>query len=233
MTQRFFCNGEISLGELTLKDAEARHLAAVMRAKPGDRIALFNGQGGEFEAVVETVNKRSVVTQVVAHHTVERELPFELTLCVAAPKGDRCKWLVEKATEVGVSRLIFLNTERSVASPNEKSIERLQRTVIETSKQCGRNRLMAIEPATSITAAISQSADVQRKFFGHLQGKQPLKSIEPFQQAWIAIGPEGGWSNAEIEQLERANWIGTKLGASVLRIETAAISLAAILSAAQ
>lgn len=233
MTRRFFFEGDLSLGEITLEGAEAKHLAVVMRSAPGDEFTLFNGQGGEYRAVVQAISKKSLVAELVAFDEVERELPFELTLCVAAPKGERCKWLVEKATELGVSRLIFLRTERSVAEPTPKAAQRFERTVIEASKQCGRNRLMAIEPATNLKAVLSRPADSCTRLFG-----DPNAAGEPlFGQSqspvFIAIGPEGGWSSAEVDQLSADGWMGVSLGERVLRIETAAIALVARFSRAE
>lgn len=114
---------------------------------------LFDGGGAEFTARVERMGKRDVTLAVLAQHEIDRELSREVTLLAAVPRGDRQKWLVEKAVELGVARLVPLSTERAVVQP-EAGACRLRRAVIGASKQCRRNRLMHIgEPATLAAAA--------------------------------------------------------------------------------
>src|SRR5262249_34999228 len=125
---------------------QARHLAVVCRLRPGDSVCLFNGDGRQYPALVESVEKKRVALNVTGVEWPERELPFPLEIAVVLPKGDRASFLVEKLTELGVSRLVPLRTVRSVVHPGGGKIERLQRVVIEASKQCGRNVLMQVEP---------------------------------------------------------------------------------------
>ena len=113
---------------------------------------LWDGSGAEFSAKVAQIGRSSVDLEVRQRHEIDRELSFSLTLGVALPKGDRQRWLVEKCTELGTTCLVPLITERGVAQPVEKALSRLERTVIETCKQCGRNRLMEIAPPSSLEA---------------------------------------------------------------------------------
>ena len=106
---------------------------------------LFDGSGAEFLARVERVERSVVRLTIIERREVDRELPCDVTLGVALPKGERQRWLVEKATELGVSRLVPLVTTRGVAQPTVETLRRLGRAVVEASKQCGRNRLMQIE----------------------------------------------------------------------------------------
>src|SRR5262245_60455622 len=144
MSDRFFVDTPISGDRAMLIGDEARHLAAVMRAQVGDEVVLFDGSGAEFGARITGLKKNTVELVVLERREISRELPIPLTLAVALPKGDRQKWLVEKATELGVTRLVPLITERGVAQLVESALERLRRAVIEASKQCGRNKLMEI-----------------------------------------------------------------------------------------
>ena len=116
----------------------------VLRAKPGLEVMLFDGSGSEFLARVEKVERSAVRLTVVERRIVDRELPKPLTLGIALPKGDRQRWLMEKATGLGVTQLTPLITERGVAQPTDDARRRLERAVIEASKQCGRNRLMVV-----------------------------------------------------------------------------------------
>src|SRR6478672_6735494 len=144
MSDRFYVEQPILGPTAELAGDEARHLATVMRLSVGHEITLFDGGGNEFIARIAKVTKQSVHCDILERREISRELPFSLSLAVALPKGDRQKWLVEKTTELGVTRLIPLITERGVAQPVEGAIQRLRRGVIEASKQCGRNRLMEI-----------------------------------------------------------------------------------------
>src|SRR5262245_31749149 len=139
MSERFFVNPPIASDLVLLTGDEARHLSAVMRASVSDEVLLFDGSGSEFAARITAIRKHEVQLLVVERREISREQPFSLTLAVALPKGDRQKWLVEKATELGVTQLVPLITEHGVAQPVESALERLRRSVIEASKQCGRN----------------------------------------------------------------------------------------------
>src|SRR4029079_19072788 len=157
MSERFFSPHPISAGGMMLDGPEAHHLLHVMRASVGDEVTLFDGSGAEFKATVVTLRRTDAELRIVERNEIDRELPFALVAGVALPKGDRQKWLVEKLTELGVTTLVPLITERSVAQPNESALERLARSVIEAAKQCGRNRLMAISQPQSWDDWIAQS----------------------------------------------------------------------------
>ncbi|MCR9117503.1 MAG: 16S rRNA (uracil(1498)-N(3))-methyltransferase [bacterium] len=231
MTHRFFHSGAVSLGEMTLEGPEAKHLAAVMRAKPGDAITLFNGGGSEFTAVIEAIQKRAVTVRITEELAINRELPNELTLCAATPKGDRQKWLVEKATELGVTKLILLQTERSVVKTKEKSVERHERNVIEASKQCGRNRCMQVDIA-DLSDVLNAPPENAQRLFGEPAGETKfLSKLAVDQPVWVVVGPEGGLSPAEEQQLRDHGWLGVSVGSRILRIETAALALAAVCAA--
>src|SRR3990172_5023056 len=145
MSDRYFVAEPISPGRVVLAGPEAHHLIHVMRAAAGMRIVLFDGSGAEFPAVVQQVGRSELELSALSREEVNRELPIDVTLGVALPKGDRQKWLVEKAVELGVTRIIPLRTQRGVAQPVEQALVRLRRSVIEASKQCGRNRLLQID----------------------------------------------------------------------------------------
>ena len=144
MSERFFSAEPITAQRVTLDGPEAHHLLHVMRARVGEQVTLFDGSGAEFLAAVESLRRSSVDLQVIESRQMDRELPFLLAIGVALPKGDRQKWLIEKLTELGVAAIVPLTTERGVAQPAAGALERLRRSVIEASKQCGRNRLLQI-----------------------------------------------------------------------------------------
>src|SRR3954452_8815963 len=144
MSERFFSPRPITAGGMMLDGPEAHHLLHVMRAAVGDEVTLFDGSGAEFRATVQTLRRTDAELRIIERREVDRELPFELVVGVALPKGDRQKWLVEKLTELGVTTLVPLITERCVAQPAAAALDRLRRSIIEAAKQCSRNRLMDI-----------------------------------------------------------------------------------------
>lgn len=228
MSERFYVPEPIASNRVTLAGDEARHLTSVMRAKVGDEVLLFDGSGAELVAHVAAVRKLAVELDIAERREINRELPFDLTLAVALPKGDRQKWLAEKATELGVTRLVPLVTSRGVAQPVEAALERLRRGVIEASKQCGRNRLMEIaEPQTAV-AYVANVPDTALRLWADPTG-EPLSGIQAAgaTQIHCAIGPEGGFTSEETAAAKLAGWRLVSLGPRILRIETAAIMLAA------
>ena len=234
MSERFFSSQAITSDRVTLDGAEAHHLLHVMRAAVGERVTLFDDSGAEFSAVVEALGRSDAALRVVERRVVDRELPFPLTVGVALPKGDRQKWLVEKLTELGVTALVPLATERGVAQPTEGALDRLRRAVIEAAKQCGRNRLMQIaEPQTwaewiGWLGSSENEPPATRRLIAHpggsLLSQLDLASMRPTR---IAIGPEGGLSDAEVATAIDAGWQAVDLGPRILRVETAAVALAA------
>src|SRR6476660_6732359 len=157
MSERFYSPHPITAGCMMLDGPEAHHLLHVMRASVGDEVTLFDDSGAEFKATVETLRRADAELRIIERREIDRELPFELVVGVALPKGDRQKWLVEKLTELGVTTLVPLITERCVAQPAAAVLDRLRRSVIEAAKQCGRNRLMKIAEPKTWTDWISEN----------------------------------------------------------------------------
>jgi 16S rRNA (uracil1498-N3)-methyltransferase len=262
MSDRYFSAAPITADRVTLSGAEAHHLIHVMRAKAAMRVTLWDGSGCEFAAVVERMGRAEVELTVISREEIDRELSFELTLGVALPKGDRQKWLVEKAVELGVSRIVPLETARGVAQPVDEAVRRLRRTVIEASKQCGRNRLMEIAAPQAWSRFVVALEGAARRLVAHPRGERSAESGEwgvgsrewgvgsrvrethrdtanepgalhaPQDAVALAVGPEGGFTDEEIALARAAGWQTVDLGPRILRVETAAILLAATASLA-
>src|SRR5262245_54896831 len=198
MSERFFVAETIAGRTATLTGDEARHLAAVMRAAVGDEFVLFDGNGAEFVARVLSVRKQTIELEVIERREVSRELPWPVTLAVALPKGDRQKWLVEKATELGVAAIVPLITERGIAQPVEAALERLRRSVVEACKQCGRNRLLEILPPHVATDFFAAADHAAVRLIAE-PGGPPIAiafSSGSNEPVLAAIGPEGGFTPA-------------------------------------
>ena len=226
MAERFFTSDLLSLGEFVLTGAEAHHLTTVRRFGPGDKITLFNGDGNEYVAEIVGIAKRAVTLNILSAQSANRELGFPLVVAAALPKGDRADFLLEKLTELGVTRFVPLITARSVVLPKESTAEKFRRAVIEASKQCGRNRLMVVDAPQKWEAYIARVDLPSMKLVLHTAPGLPELSGTA---AAVAVGPEGGFSSEEVEAAVAAGWTAVGLGPRVLRIETAAIKAAAIL----
>ncbi len=226
MSNRVYINCPLSPGLVTIQGAEAHHLAVVCRARPGDAICLFNGDGHEYPATVHEVGKRSVTVQVHGIETPERELGYRLEVAAPLPKGDRGQFLLEKLTELGMTAYIPLNTRRSVVAPGAGRLDKLERYVIEASKQTGRNVLMRVEPAQDWTTYCRRPDLPATRLLATPGGATACWA--PGQDLAVAVGPEGGFTEDEIEAGRQAGWQVVGLGPRILRIETAAIVLAVL-----
>jgi 16S rRNA (uracil1498-N3)-methyltransferase len=236
MSERYFVDKPISSDRATLSGPEAHHLIHVMRATPGTQVTLFDGGGEEFSASVEQIGRAEVSLAILSRESVNRELPLSLILGVALPKGDRQKWLVEKAVELGVTRIVPLRTRRGVAQPVEQALVRLRRAVIEASKQCGRNRLLKIDEPQAWPDFVADAAGTPCRLLAHPGGNCPVfrlreNGIVPSDVSSVcaAVGPEGGFSEEEATLAVDAGWQTVDLGPRILRVETAALMLAAVI----
>lgn len=252
MSERFYRDEPIHGDRATLADQEAHHLLHVMRLKAGARVTLFDGGGAEFDAEVTCCGRREVELAVLARHEIDRELPAPLVVAVAMPKGDRQRWLVEKLTELGATALVPIVTERSVAKLSDSNLAKLRRVVIEASKQCRRNRLMAItEPYDwrrllehEVAAQVAPPRGINCRVLAHPEpraGAALQPSSGPPELAsdvvgdtavTLAIGPEGGFTDEEVAEACKHSFSVQPLGKSILRTETAAVAMTTLFAAA-
>jgi 16S rRNA (uracil1498-N3)-methyltransferase len=229
MSHRCFSAAPVSGDRATLDGSEAHHLLHVLRAAPGMPATLFDGSGCEFDAEVTACGRSTVELAVLARREVDRELGFSLTLGVPLPKGDRQRWIVEKAVELGVTRLVPLRTERTVAA-GDKAGDKLDRYVIEASKQCGRNRLMEIAEPQAWGEWLAAPRDTRRLIADPTGDAIQAVDLSQGRSTFAAVGPEGGLTASELATARAAEWEIVSLGPRILRIETAAVALAAAIS---
>lgn len=228
MPDRFYIPDALAPGPMSITGPEAHHIAHVLRLKPGEEITLFNGDGCEYPARLDLVRKSHLEVSVLQVRSISREAPRAITIACPLPKGDRAAFLIEKLTELGVSRFIPLRTQRSVVHPGEGKIEKLQRQVIEACKQCGRNVLMSIEPLTDWSQLLLQPFTGQRWLADATGSSIADLPRHPGQPLLIAFGPEGGWTPDELSQARLQHWHILSLARSILRIETAALAAATL-----
>lgn len=237
MSRRFFVESEIMGDRAFLAGSEAHHLSHVLRMDVGQHVTLFDGKGAEFTARIGRVRRSRVDLEVLDRAEISRELSFELILGVALPKGDRQRWLIEKAVELGVARVVPLITERGVAQPVKTATARLRRAVIEASKQCGRNQLMEISGPQSISDYVQTVTDSATRLMAHRSDDVDtsdhvarLAENSGQHQVYIAVGPEGGFSPQEANLAEENGWKLVSLGPRTLRVDTAALTLVALVA---
>jgi 16S rRNA (uracil1498-N3)-methyltransferase len=242
MTRRYFLPELPDAGgPVSLPPEEAQHAARVMRVTPGDEVTLFDGRGRRAAAVVTAVDRREVFLESQpALSSAARGLP-RITLAVALPKGDRGKWLIEKLTELGVGGVTPLQCERSQHPPSAAALNKLRRTALESCKQCERDELLRIDRpvplpqlCANLSPALDSGSESRRpcRWIAHPGGEaicdllpNDLQQLPP--QLLVLVGPEGGFSDDEVQMAQRAGFVPVGLGANILRIETAALSLVA------
>ncbi len=236
MAYRFFLTPLPKTGDVAvLTGDQAHHAVNVMRFQAGDQLVLFDGEGSEANCTILLASKKQLEARVESSDHFPRPQGRTLAIAVALPKGDRQKFLVEKLVELGVDFLIPLQTNRGVAEPNAKARGRLERQIIEATKQCERRWLMQLEPAMSIDQLANWTADgslnqVQRVYGDPYEGDSISKIVrEDWTEFVVLIGPEGGFTDDELVAAKRLGFQPMRIGNSILRVETAAMAAAAIL----
>ena len=236
MRRRFFVD-QVRNGRAELTGDDAQHLTRVLRVEAGQRYEISDNRS-VYLAEVETARKAHVVFQTI--EKIETAAPpVHMILCAALFKFDHFEWMIEKATELGVARIvpvITTRTERGLDKAAHKRLERWRRIALEASQQARRAHLPDIEEAAPWKEALSISADV-RCVLEENPGARPLASAFPEVRASadrvaLLVGPEGGWTEIERAGFPEAGWTPVSLGPTILRAETAAIAALAIVGAA-
>lgn len=242
--RRFYAPPEAfssDLQSLTLQSEEARHLRDVLRLRIGDRVRVFDGVGKEFDCSIDESRKDSARLKVLAEVAPARpESPLQLTLAVALLKSDKFDLVVQKATELGVARVVPVATKLADIrlrddSDANKRVTRWQRIALEASKQSGRAVVPEVIHPVSFAELVLASDDTgqQKLMFSEREGQSLLEmknTLNPNpQQVSALVGSEGGWTDEEISLARDNNWSVVTLGGRTLRAETAAIAVAVLL----
>jgi 16S rRNA (uracil1498-N3)-methyltransferase len=225
VSARFYCPDLAQNDKPRLGAEEARHLSRVCRLGVGDVVEVFDGKGYARNAQVVRVENNGVNLIAVGPPLADAPAPVRLTLASAVPKGDRFDWLIEKATELGVERLIPIVTERSVVDPGGPKLDRLRRTIVEASKQCRRSRLMLLDspmPWDHVAGLFHDSIRLLADPNGLAPSRWP--ATPHGQSVILAIGPEGGFTASERRTGDLNGWLAISLGINILRIETAGLA---------
>ena len=229
---RFYCPLALPVGaELELPAAAARHVQ-VLRLQPGARVTLFNGEGGEASAQVLQMGRSQVRVHVLAHEAIERESLRPVQLALVMPANERMDWLVEKATELGVTDIQPLLGAHSVlrlkGERADKKVAHWQAIASAACEQCGRNRLPTIAPVREALDWLGAAPTAPlRALLSLAPDARPLASLLAGQPGATAVsffsGPEGGLAPAEETAARAAGFVPVSLGPRILRAETAAL----------
>jgi 16S rRNA (uracil1498-N3)-methyltransferase len=234
--------------DVTLDDDAAQHVR-VLRLAAGDAVTLFNGDGGEAEAAIATVEKRSVVVRINAWYDVSRESPINIVLVQSLAVADKMDWIVQKATELGVRAIVPMRAARATlkldAERAEKRVAHWQGVAIAACEQCGRNTVPTIAavqamPEEALSTGISKALAGGKTHFAILHPEAEVSlidwakncvSAQPTDTLALLIGPEGGFDDAELARAARLGATRVRFGPRVLRTETAGIAAIAAINA--
>lgn len=236
---RIYCAGTVLLApgrEVQLPAAAARHVAAVLRMRAGDALTLFDGNGGEYTSTILRADRSGVEVSIQARRAIEREAPNPITLVQAVIGADNMDLIVRKAVELGAAAVVPVIAERSQGMADERAARRVahwREIAIAACEQCGRNRIPAIADILPLAKWMTERGGQSAPTIMLVPGASAslataLRTTIPHA---LVVGPEGGFTSAEIASLTEVGTIAAHLGARVLRAETAAIAALAICDA--
>lgn len=236
---RLFVDSPLIPGQtLPLPREACGHALRVLRLKAGDTVTLFNGNGQEYHATLASADPRAASVHVEGMDAPERESPLHITLIQSLARGEKMDWIIQKATELGVSRIWPVTSERSEVrldgTRGEKRLEHWRAVAIAACEQCGRNVVPEIRPPGSLTSALAlhPAKDAETRWMLHPGGATRLRSAGPgAANTMLAVGPEGGFSDNDLAALRGAGFRALELGPRILRTETAGLAAIAALQA--
>lgn len=238
MPRRFFAPpANFQNSKITLDSDEARHLRDVLRMREGTKVNIFDGEGKEFSAEIETIRKHETTLKIIEEiQSPSSESNLDLTLAAAHLKGEKFDLLVQKSCELGVKKIIPLETKRADVKIKDdreaaKKIERWRRISLEAAKQSGRTKLMQIDFPVSFEKFIEAQNEMIVLFSE--RGGQSFENFadenSAIKRITAIVGAEGGWEDSEIEAARQKNIFIITLGGRILRAETAGIVVSALL----
>jgi 16S rRNA (uracil1498-N3)-methyltransferase len=234
---RFYCPQPLAAGHTIALPGPVAHHAWVVRLQPGAELTLFNGDGGEYLAQLDQVEKKGATARVLAFVERDRELPYEITLAQALPEAAKMDWIIEKAVELGVAAIQPLAAQRCVVrlagERAEKRQAHWQAVIVAASEQSGRNRLARLAALGSFNAWIGQH-DLHKRILLTPRASQALPDWarhQPPQAVTLLVGPEGGYTEQEEDAAIAQGAIALSVGPRVLRTETAGMAAVAALNA--
>ncbi len=220
---------------LKLDEHASHHLAHVLRIKVGAALVLFNGDGSEYSAQVQSISKQGVVVEVGTRSAPLRESKLETVLAQGVSRGERMDYTLQKAVELGVSRIVPLLTEHTMVNVSgerrERRAQHWQSIVVSACEQCGRNVVPKLDTLCEFDTWLKEAAG-SLKLVLHQDGEKSLSELPlPFGAVTLLVGPEGGLSDAEVVRAQAVGFTVLRLGPRILRTETAGVAALAALQA--
>jgi 16S rRNA (uracil1498-N3)-methyltransferase len=231
---RVYVEDPLSAGKSCgIAGSAANHIMRVLRLRDGDALTLFDGRGGEYGARITGFRKDSVQVQVQEHRDAERESLLHLTLAQGISRGERMDWVMQKATELGVARIVPVITERTMVKLDERQsarkIEHWRAIVIAACEQSGRNRVPEVAAPRAFHELLRQGDVDGQKLLLSPTGDLNARDLALTGRALLLVGPEGGLSPEERDLAIGDGFRQVRMGPRVLRTETAAIAALTIL----
>ena len=233
---RIYTNANLTPGtDIQLDEGAARHLTSALRMTAGQQIILFNGQGGEYSAELVQAKKGKASAMVTGFTQIDRESPLQIHLAIGISRGERMDWIVQKATELGVTEITPLFSERTEVKLNgerlEKKLRHWQQVSISACEQCQRNRIPTINNALTLDQWLNQPNQEaqQLKLVLHHRSDKTLAQHQSPKNVCLLVGPEGGLSDNEISRAMDKGFAALTLGPRVLRTETAPLAAISIM----
>jgi len=224
--------------DITLPAQAAEHLTRVLRLAPGAALTLFDGTGGEYSATLGPRSGKRVTARVLAHHAVERESPLSITLLQGIARGERMDLIVQKATELGVTRIVPVIAARSVVKvdPQQRARkhEHWQAIAISACEQCGRNRVPEVSAPLALDAAVRVLPESALRCVLAADAIDQLTALTARMRdgnVALLVGPEGGLAAAEQELAAAHRFVACHLGPRIMRTETAGLAALAAIQA--
>ncbi len=232
-TIRIFTENVLEVGRSAeLEQAPSHHLTKVLRLKPGHKVEIFNGDGYDYNAAIDHIGNKRVVVTVLNRQPGLTALAPWFHIGQVISKGDRMDYMIQKATELGVTRITPLFSERCDVRLDEqrqaKRVYHWRQIAIHASEQCGRSDVPEITPVRSLPHWIEQR-DEPCLLMLHSLNPQPLEASPPPESVAILVGPEGGLTDAEISLAQNNGFSTLTLGRRILRTETAPVAALSVL----
>jgi 16S rRNA (uracil1498-N3)-methyltransferase len=228
---------KIEKGKLKVEGQSVRHIRNVLRLKKGDEMTVFDGSGKEYGGTIVGESSSSVIMAIQEILPSKTESPLEITLAQSLLKGEKMDYLIQKATELGVREIVPFFSSRSIplleGSKRSARLRRWLKIAIEASKQCGRGVVPVIQPIQEYSGLLlSASQDSLRLILWEREGERLGEVLTPVKEktkVFFMVGPEGGFSQEEVENAKQAGFLPISLGERILRSETVSLSLLSIL----
>lgn len=221
--------------EIALEEGPSRHLLKVLRLSEGAALILFNGEGKEYPAHIITAGKKIATLSLAQGQSVNRESPLHTHLYIALSRGERFELVLQKATELGVTEITPLFTERCEVKLKGERLQKKQQQwrqiIISACEQCQRNCLPTLHPTLNLSEALNKSSETLKLVLHHRAAKNIKELNEQVSSIALLIGPEGGLAEQEITQAQHCGFISSLIGPRVLRTETAPLVALSLLQA--